>query len=222
MPNDSRTCARCGTTPDVTVFAKERRAPDGLASYCRPCSRKRKREQYAQHAEAHNARTGAYYRANRDDILAQQAQYRAENADRILAYEDERSGRPERVEQRRERYLRNRDQTQAEVRDWFRAHPSHSNKWRAQQRLIAHGFPEVAAAAELVDLDEMHERHDGRCGICGNPVARFDMTVDHIKPVSLGGPHNEANCQPAHLRCNQAKGRQDHSCASLTSSAEAS
>lgn len=218
----ARTCARCGTTSDVTAFAKERRAPDGLASYCRPCSRQRKREEYARNAETYNARSDAYYEANRDAVLAQQAQYRAENAERILAYEDERSGRPERVEQRRQRYLRNYEQARPEVREWFRAHPSHSNKWRSQQRLIAHGFPEVAAAAELVDLDEMYERYNGCCGICGDPVARFDMTVDHIKPISLGGPHDRANCQPAHLRCNQAKGRRDLSCASPTSSAEAS
>jgi 5-methylcytosine-specific restriction endonuclease McrA len=32
------------------------------------------------------------------------------------------------------------------------------------------------------------------------------MTIDHIKPLSLGGLHEYANVQPAHSLCNHIKG----------------
>jgi 5-methylcytosine-specific restriction endonuclease McrA len=50
------------------------------------------------------------------------------------------------------------------------------------------------------------ERHEGLCGICGEPVnpARFD--VDHIVPLARGGEHSYANTQPAHPACNARKG----------------
>jgi 5-methylcytosine-specific restriction endonuclease McrA len=42
------------------------------------------------------------------------------------------------------------------------------------------------------------------CWICGNPGA---TTVDHIIPVSLGGPPLDPdNVKPAHLTCNSARG----------------
>jgi 5-methylcytosine-specific restriction endonuclease McrA len=60
---------------------------------------------------------------------------------------------------------------------------------------------------------ELAARDGTDCGICGRPV---DMTlsradgldcpsVDHILPRSLGGSHDPANLQLAHLRCNMAK-----------------
>lgn len=217
----ARTCARCGTTPDHVEFAREKRAPDGLASYCRPCSRERKREQYAKSTEAHNARTRAYYEANKAAVLAQQEQYRAENADRISAYDRERQHRSERIEQRQARRVAHRDEINARQREWWRNHPSELVRRFAQVRLRRHGFADLADSAELVDVDALYARYDGLCAICGEPLAREDLTIDHIKPVSLGGPHVESNCQPAHLACNQSKGRRDDSWPSLTSSADA-
>lgn len=46
------------------------------------------------------------------------------------------------------------------------------------------------------------------CGICGLPVAREVVTLDHIKPRS-GNPelrYTDSNIQPSHLKCNLQKG----------------
>jgi len=61
--------------------------------------------------------------------------------------------------------------------------------------------------------DDIAERDEYRCGLCGEPV---DMGVaypdtqspslDHILPLSRGGAHVPENVQLAHLGCNVAKG----------------
>lgn len=59
---------------------------------------------------------------------------------------------------------------------------------------------------EMVDFREVYARYQGLCGICGHPVGEDVFTIDHIVPYSKGGAHVFGNLQPAHQRCNSAKG----------------
>jgi hypothetical protein len=49
------------------------------------------------------------------------------------------------------------------------------------------------------------ERDQGRCGICGEPVALGVMDVDHIVPRSQGGLTHWDNLRPAHRHCNRSR-----------------
>jgi 5-methylcytosine-specific restriction endonuclease McrA len=67
--------------------------------------------------------------------------------------------------------------------------------------------------AEAIDRDEIGERDDWRCGLCCERIDRLlpwpdprSASLDHIVPLSCGGPHVRSNVQIAHLDCNQAKG----------------
>lgn len=66
---------------------------------------------------------------------------------------------------------------------------------------------------EPIDRDEIFERDGWICQLCGKPVdknARWPEphmpSIDHIIPLSLGGPHLRTNIQCAHLTCNMSKG----------------
>ncbi|WP_394334327.1 HNH endonuclease [Mycobacteroides abscessus] len=55
------------------------------------------------------------------------------------------------------------------------------------------------------------------CGLCGKRVIReltypdpMSASIDHIIPMSAGGPHEPANVQCAHLACNMLKGSAGH------------
>lgn len=57
------------------------------------------------------------------------------------------------------------------------------------------------------------ERYGGRCGICHLAIDLelrcphpLSLTLDHIHPLSAGGPDTEGNLWPAHRRCNEEKG----------------
>lgn len=49
------------------------------------------------------------------------------------------------------------------------------------------------------------ESHDGRCGLCHEPVALEAMQIDHILPRVRGGEDIWTNLQPSHKPCNSAK-----------------
>jgi len=67
-------------------------------------------------------------------------------------------------------------------------------------------------AAEVVSLADLRVRDADRCGICGKRVPDKayphpeSPSFDHIVPLSVGGTHEAANLQLAHLGCNLRKG----------------
>lgn len=61
-------------------------------------------------------------------------------------------------------------------------------------------------AYEPINRFDVFERDGWLCGICGGSVSRDDASIDHILPISKGGPHSLGNVQCAHLLCNSKKG----------------
>lgn len=66
---------------------------------------------------------------------------------------------------------------------------------------------------EYINRAKVARRDGWRCGICGRPIskkARYpdtqSVSLDHIIPLSRGGPHTYDNVQVAHWGCNVAKG----------------
>ena len=59
---------------------------------------------------------------------------------------------------------------------------------------------------DMIDLRTVYRSTGGICGICHEPVGEDVFSVDHIVPLSKGGPHLLDNLQPAHLSCNSRKG----------------
>jgi len=78
-----------------------------------------------------------------------------------------------------------------------RAHPEkvRENNHRYRSRLRGQFI-------EAVDTQLIYERDRGRCHICGKHVKRADASMDHLKPISLGGVHAPWNVSLAHLECN--------------------
>jgi hypothetical protein len=68
---------------------------------------------------------------------------------------------------------------------------------------------------ERFDPFEVFEKYDWRCYICRRPTPRElrgsndnrEPTLDHIKPVTLGGVHSKANAACACRECNASKDR---------------
>ena len=52
----------------------------------------------------------------------------------------------------------------------------------------------------------IYSHADGRCALCGNPIAFEEMTLDHIVPLAMGGADEVENLQCSCKACNQFKG----------------
>lgn len=63
----------------------------------------------------------------------------------------------------------------------------------------------LGVATEPVLRAAVWERDGGICGICGD-VVDGPWHMDHVVPLSRGGPHTYANVQVSHPRCNMRKG----------------
>jgi 5-methylcytosine-specific restriction endonuclease McrA len=82
------------------------------------------------------------------------------------------------------------------------------NNWRSRYIASTQYRRAVKAGvfAEFVDCGVLYRDLGGICGICSQPVDFASFTVDHIVPISRGGPHKRTNLQLAHRACNSSKG----------------
>lgn len=72
---------------------------------------------------------------------------------------------------------------------------------RAKQRAIKYGSDWKTGISREVFL-RLATQLD--CGICGKPLGT-GRTLDHIVPLSRGGPNRPDNLQAAHGSCNSRK-----------------
>lgn len=105
-------------------------------------------------------------------------------------------------------YERNLDVERERGRKYKLAHPEVSRKSTARRRArkVANG------SVEDVCVLVLGERDGWVCYLCNTAVdASLDWpdpwskSIEHVIPLSKGGPHTYDNTKVAHLRCNQRK-----------------
>jgi len=111
------------------------------------------------------------------------------------------ANRRKRLSQMSARYRADPARSLAETRAWRKANPEKVFEMYAKRRALAGGSTRV----EPVVRQAIYDRDKGLCGICGQPVERSKMTLDHIVPLVRGGPHTPENLQTAHRFCNCRK-----------------
>lgn len=79
-----------------------------------------------------------------------------------------------------------------------------------RQGFMVWGLGELLRAERIAIPDSARERllqsSEGRCALCGLPVDRSDVHVDHAIPLARGGTNALRNLQIAHPTCNLRKG----------------
>lgn len=98
-------------------------------------------------------------------------------------------------------YAANREDLIARVLEYQRQNPEKKRAADAKRYALTRG----AIGAESFTLDEIYERDHGVCHLCHKRVSRDKASMDHLIPVSLGGPHTRANVSLACRSCNSSK-----------------
>ena len=113
----------------------------------------------------------------------------------------QKENREHRIAVQRLHYVRNRAAYAAYHAAYQQAHPEVGAAGQARRRARL-------AQVETEDFtrQEIFLRDAAICGICGEFVDESNWHMDHIIPISKGGPHTRANVQVAHPRCNREKG----------------
>lgn len=117
-------------------------------------------------------------------------------------------------------YAANKERRKHESQAWYHANADRALENRkvyvAANRDKARGWGRKSANTrrailnqvfvEVVDPRVVFDRDRGVCGICASLVdPASPWEIDHVVPISKGGPHSYANVQLSHRACNRSK-----------------
>lgn len=182
--DEEKRCVTCGEVKSLTEFYARKEARDGRCSSCRECQRAsalaRARKDPAKHRK--NARR--HYWSDPQAARANAAAYRVANRSAVLA-------------RSRDWAERNREYLIEYRRANKEALKANAHRRRARLAVVQ---------VERITDEQFRQRFEvfgNRCAYCG---ACGQLTIDHVKPIVLGGPHILSNIRPACGRCNSSKG----------------
>lgn len=193
--NDKR-CRRCGIIKGASEFTKCRASRDGLGVYCRECRAWR----YAREREKRLMQGRAWKGAHKEQVREKMRAWRQAHKEEVREYKKARHrAHPEIERERRRRYrARNREELNGYQRKWIaenREKTVAGARRRRARKLAARGGATVEQVEGRVAI------FGGRCYICGGPYE----AIDHVKPLSAGGPDYAGNLRPICKRCNSVK-----------------
>jgi 5-methylcytosine-specific restriction endonuclease McrA len=180
-------CSRCGETKPLDDFSRNRRTKSGRRPECKPCQLRTNNE---------------YRRANRDHVNAWANAYNRIHAERKRARAKvlyDANPEPRRAYSR-EYARRYPDWVKARRRRWSQEHALEAAEKVRRRYARLKQLSVVPITAAMIRQKFAYWGH--RCWMCGKPAA----TIDHVKPLSKGGPHILANLRPACRSCNSSKG----------------
>ncbi len=173
-------CHKCSTTRDVSEFNKMKRSKDGLQTKCKHCEL-------------------AYREANREREKERANNHYKENHEWYLEHRKELRQRPEakikKKKQDRE-YIVNLQATNKEK--YLQDVKKHCHNRRA--RLKNNG-------GQLTTEDIWLLHQDKNCAYCG--VKDYNLTMDHVIPLSAVGINSVSNIVMACMSCNSSKQDKD-------------
>lgn len=188
VARSEKRCTKCGET--MLIFNKR--------SWCSICDNTLSKEYYHRHREERQKyakeysiknenKIRQYYRDNKSTILEKQKQSRATNPDRINAvYKKYRQGHKNEIRDR--------------VAAWRKAHPEKITEYNENRRANKN---KVIGQFIANEWEELKMKYEYKCLCCGKP--NVNLTVDHIIPISVGGPNTIDNIQPLCQSCNSSK-----------------
>lgn len=215
-------CPRCGETKTLADFNRDRSSSDGRFPYCRECGKAIDQEKYWRDPQKQRMRRDDYRKADPE-------RHRRQTAD---LYQKHRTVVREKA---KEKYWANAEKARTYAREYWRANserllaleraryeadPARRRAYMAEwrQRNITHrrALERIHTArrrgllrdqtVEKVDVNAIIARDGLDCHICGKPVPRDKVSLDHLIPLSHGGPHVAWNLSIAHRPCNSRRG----------------
>lgn len=182
-----KTCRKCGIEKPLDGFHKNKGMADGHLSKCKVCACADRSEWRRNNPEKVKQEAEIYYARHREKILEYRKGWARANPDKRAAI--------------LKRYRDTHQEQQREYgRLWRERNPDKAAARKARYR------SKLGIYAEPVARDYIIERDGGVCHICGKKPPRHLIDLDHLIPVSKGGPHTADNLRVACRSCNRSRG----------------
>ena len=203
-----------------SVCGKE--APGHVGKICKECYVPKHRQYYWDNREYYleqdrqyrknnpelmAERNRRYYENNKDKHAAYSKRYREEHLEERREYNRKyyHEHKDENREHRREYRQNNKEQINAGIRDWHRRNPEFKYQESARRRKQLENGEGLPKGWK----QEQYNSQDGKCVGCEGEFSIEVFTLDHIIPLSKGGPHQPDNCQLLCGSCNSSKRDKD-------------
>lgn len=182
-----KTCTKCKQTKPTTEFYKDT-YHDRPRAACKLCCNKSVNAKRAKNPDAYRKQNLNYYYKNREEI---NKNCRAKWPEKYKAN----------IEYHRKKDAKYRKENPDIINGQAR-------RRRAKKR--ANGWERYTEAQVL-------EMHGAVCHICGDPIDltldrkignegwEMSLHIDHVIPISKGGPDKLSNVKPSHGKCNLKK-----------------
>ena len=150
--------------------------------------REKHRRYHADNLEREREKRREYREVHKDEERDRGRRYRDANAEKLQAYH-------------REYYEANKEEIKEKQRVYAQANPETVSQPKRRYRARKRGngtapFPKNWKADQLA-------RQKGRCYYCGKKAKQWE--VEHVIPISKGGPDTPENCVLACRSCNRSK-----------------
>lgn len=190
MPDlpQEKTCTQCQSSKPLDDFRNDKYRPDGKSSKCRLCKRGRDKERYDVNPLAPRARSAASRRKHLDERLAYEAQYRQDHP--------------------------NRSKQRYQAKKLF-INAQNAARHAARQFERHNGTTDIIPGRNDLSTEQVLEiriAYAYTCQYCGKALRDGQCSIDHITPISLGGPNTLQNTVLACTLCNGKKHRGLPSC----------
>ena len=98
--------------------------------------------------------------------------------------------------------LKNKEKVYGYKKTWRDTHPV------AQRNQCIKRRARLSILGTFTDAEwiEIKKAYNNICAICKRPEPEVKLTIDHIIPISKGGPNTKENIQPLCKSCNSSKG----------------
>lgn len=223
-------CKKCKCVKSTELFYNKKRSKDGLMSICKICNSENNKLRYSKNRdlciiqskkwrddniERHRANAKAWAEANPERVKENKKRameknpelyknlskkYREANEEKqkqyMKNYYNENSEKYK--AERKEYYKNNTEKVKSESKAWMKNNPDKYNAIKSRRRARK--------------LNQMHPDHDSeiekflyRESRRLESINEIGYNVDHIWPLSIGGPHHHDNLQVIAKSLNQAK-----------------
>jgi 5-methylcytosine-specific restriction endonuclease McrA len=204
----TKTCSTCGIEQARTAFTAAKANKDGLQGKCKACRNRTGAAWYAANLDKGRQSARAAEKRQRQNPAKREAKYaktlawKAANPARVQAHRDTDAAKAKTNPTRKASHAKANTK-------WFAKHPTYRRTASHKRRALIKGAEVLDAD---IDIERLYARDRGVCALCGKRVNKAlkwpDLgcaTIDHIIPLTKGGPHSWANVALAHHRCNSLK-----------------
>jgi len=176
MESHSKVCSNCREEKPLEAFNKDRSRKDGLEYQCKVC----KKQYYQENREKIQEYAKQYYQENREKKLGYFKQYYQENREQML-------------ECAKQYYQENREQMLECAKQYYQENVEKYTAYSKKRRALKRDAVPEALLDCPIEKDRLEKTYKLRSLL--TKATGVEYHVDHIWPLSKGGPHWSGNLQ---------------------------